>query len=89
MKAFELKEKTREELRDLLAGFQKELFNLRVRRIARELPNPLRLRMIRRDIARIKTFLREEELGKRKLIETKKTAPKAKPQKKGEDRAKK
>jgi len=89
MKAFELQEKTKDELKDLLAGLQKELFNLRVRRIARELPNPLRLRTIRRDIARIKTYLREEELGKRKLMDAKKTAPKAKPQKKGDDRAKK
>jgi len=88
MKVFELREKSKDELNDMLTGFQKELFHLRLRRIARELPNPLRLRTIRRDIARIKTFLREEELGKRKLIDAKKPTPKAKA-KKGDERAKK
>lgn len=86
MKAFELKEKSKDELIEQLNGFYKELFNLKVRRIARELPNPLRLRTIRRDIARIKTFLREEELGKRKLLVSKKPTPKSK-SKKGDNSA--
>ena len=86
MKVFELREKSKEELVDLLDGFHKELFNLRLRRAAQELPNPLRLRTLRRDIARIRTILREDELGKRKLIVTAK--PTAKPKKeKGERNA--
>ena len=60
MKVFELREKSREELTDLLNGFYKEIFNLRLRRGAQELPNPLRLRTLRRDVARIKTVLRED-----------------------------
>lgn len=71
MKVFELREKSRQELTDLLNGMYKELFNLRLRRGAQELPNPLRLRAIRRDIARIRTVLREDELGIKKLLEPK------------------
>lgn len=88
MKVFELQQKTKDELQDMLAALGKELFNLRLRRIARELPNPLKIRTLRREIARIKTYLHEEETGKRKLIEAKKTVVKAKP-KKGADSAKK
>lgn len=72
MKAFEFRDKSVQELKDLLDGMNKELFNLRFRRGAQELPNPLRLRILRRDIARIKTVLREDELGIRKLLEQKK-----------------
>lgn len=78
MKVFELREKSREELVDLLNGLYKEIFNLRLRRGAQELPNPLRLRALRRDIARIKTVLREDDLGVRKVLEPKKTKHKGK-----------
>lgn len=84
MKVFEIREKTREELLDILNGLNRELFNLRLRRAAQELPNPLRLRTLRREIARIKTILREDEKGMRKLLEPKKVATKAK---KGEEGA--
>ena len=85
MKVFELREKTREELIDMLNGLHRELFNLRLRRGAQELPNPLRLRTLRRNIARIKTILREDEKGIKKLLEPKKVAPKK--VKKGDKRA--
>ncbi|MCK4755666.1 50S ribosomal protein L29 [candidate division WOR-3 bacterium] len=78
MKVFELREKSREELTDLLNGFHKEIFNLRLRRGAQELPNPLRLRTLRRDVARIKTVLREDELDIKKLLEPKKSKHKPK-----------
>ena len=78
MKVFELREKTREELIDLLNGHHKEIFNLRLRRGAQEIPNPLRLRTLRREIARIKTVLREDEMGTKKLLEAKKPKRKAK-----------
>ncbi len=83
MKVFEIREKTREELIDMLNGLNRELFNLRLRRGTQELPNPLRLRTLRRDIARIKTILREDEMGTRKLLEPKKVATKAKKGEKG------
>lgn len=75
MKVFELREKSRDELSDILNGLYKELFNLRLRRGAQELPNPLRLRTLRRDIARVKTVLHEDELGIRKVLEVKKEKP--------------
>jgi large subunit ribosomal protein L29 len=78
MKVFELREKTREELKDMLTGLHRELFNLHLRRGAQELPNPLRLRTLRREIARIQTILREDEKGIRNLLEPKKITPKAK-----------
>ena len=83
MKVFELREKTREELQDILNGLHKELFNLRLRRGAQELPNPLRLRTLRREIARVRTILHEDELGVKKLLEPKKIAPKTKKGDKG------
>ena len=78
MKVFELREKTREELDDLLNGYHKEIFNLKLRRSTQEIPNPLRLRTLRRDIARIKTILREDKMGTRKLLEAKKPKQKSK-----------
>ncbi len=83
MKVYELREKSREELIDMLNGLYRELFNLRMRHASQQLPNPLRLRIVRRDIARIRTILREDELGKRKLIQAKQTQIKPK-SKKGE-----
>ncbi|MBA7512586.1 50S ribosomal protein L29 [subsurface metagenome] len=78
MKVFELREKSKEELADLLNGIYKEIFNLRLRRGAQELPNPLRLRTLRRDIARIKTILREDDLDIKKLLDPKKSKHKSK-----------
>lgn len=72
MKVFELREKTRQELIDLLSDLHKEKFNLSLRRGAQELPNPLRMRSLRRDIACIKTVLKEDELGIKKLLEPRK-----------------
>jgi large subunit ribosomal protein L29 len=62
MKAVEIRNMTKEEMLKKLEELQDELFRLRVRHVTEELPNPLRLRMLRRDIARIKTILRELEL---------------------------
>ncbi len=78
MKVFELREKTKQELIDMLNGLYRELFNLRLRRGAQKLPNPLRLRTLRRDIARIKTVLKEDELGIRKLLEPRTSTSKSK-----------
>uniref|UniRef100_A0A7V0Z4M7 Large ribosomal subunit protein uL29 n=1 Tax=candidate division WOR-3 bacterium TaxID=2052148 RepID=A0A7V0Z4M7_UNCW3 len=83
MKVYELREKSREELIEMLNGLYRELFNLRMRHASQQLPNPLRLRIIKRDIARIRTILREDELGKRKLIQAKQVQTKTKA-KKGE-----
>lgn len=56
MKASELRYKTADELRALLIDFKKEQFNLRFRKVQGDLPSPLRIREVRRTIARIKTL---------------------------------
>ena len=67
MKTEVLRDLTREELdikhRDIL----EELFNLKLRKRVQEVANPLILRTLRRDLARITTILREDELGLRKV----------------------
>jgi large subunit ribosomal protein L29 len=67
MKKTALKDLTKEELVQKRDEIEEELFNLRMQESAKKLDNPLRLRVIRREIARINTMLHEEELGKRKL----------------------
>jgi large subunit ribosomal protein L29 len=67
MKKAIIKDLTKEELLQQREELKEELFNLNMQKSAKELDNPLRLRVIKRDIARINTLLREEELGKRKL----------------------
>lgn len=62
MKPSELHNMTKDELQRALQELKDEHFKLRLRRGTEELPNPLRLRTLRRDIARILTILREREL---------------------------
>ncbi len=61
MKASELRELGKEGIKRRLAELREELFKLKLRRATEELPNPLRLRTLRRDIARCLTLLREIE----------------------------
>ncbi|HLH72362.1 MAG TPA: 50S ribosomal protein L29 [Chloroflexota bacterium] len=63
MKAREAHQLSDEELRQRLADAYQELFNLRFQKETRELANFARIRQVRKDIARIKTILRERELG--------------------------
>ena len=66
MKIEEILELTEKELKNKLEDLQEEMQNLRFQHATHQLDNPLRLRMMRRDIARIKTVLKEYELGIRK-----------------------
>jgi large subunit ribosomal protein L29 len=59
MKARELRELGDDELRGRLEELTKERFNLRFRSATESIENPIRFRALRRDIARIKTVLRE------------------------------
>ncbi len=61
MKASKWREHSREDLLARLAETERELFNLRVRRSAGQLEQPLRLRTLRREIARIRTVLNERK----------------------------
>ena len=42
---------------------QEEYDNLQIQKATHQLTNPLRLRFVRREIARVKTFIRQHELG--------------------------
>ena len=45
-----------------LSRMQQELFNLRFQHVTGQLENPVRMREVKRDIARVKTIIREKEL---------------------------
>ena len=63
MKAHELRTMNREELTSRIEEIQQEVFNLRFRKATQQLDNPLRIRIVRRDLARAFTVLRELDLG--------------------------
>lgn len=59
MRIKEIRELNQAELKDKLKDLQEEHQNFRFQHATRQLDNPLRLRMVRRDIARVKTLLQE------------------------------
>ncbi len=59
MKARELRTLTREELEQRLREAKEELFNLRFQHKTGQLSNPLRIREVRKDVARLNTLLEE------------------------------
>ena len=61
MKANEIKDKTVDELNSKLAELKQELFNLRFQHAVNQLENPKRLQAVKKDIARVKTFIRKQE----------------------------
>ena len=63
VKASELRELSEEELVTRLREAKAELFNLRVQAATGQLDNNRRLQVVRREIARIYTIMRERELG--------------------------
>ena len=63
MKAQELRDLSPEELGLKLADLGKEAFNLRFQLAIGEIENPMRMREVRKTIAKIKTILREKELA--------------------------
>ncbi|RMF58980.1 MAG: 50S ribosomal protein L29 [Calditrichaeota bacterium] len=63
MRMQEISELTKEEIELRLQDAIEELYNLRFQHSIHQLDNPLRLRDVRRDIARLKTVLHEFELG--------------------------
>ncbi len=63
MKAQELRSMTDADLVQKLDDAYQELFNLRFQRASGKLTNPARLNLVRKDIARVKTILRERELA--------------------------
>ena len=62
MKAAEIRELTADELNSKLADLKAELFNLRFQLAINQLDNPMRISAVKKDIARVKTVIRENEL---------------------------
>jgi len=62
MKASEIRELTTDEILARIEGYQEEIFKLRFRSATQEIENPMLLRTLRRDIARLKTVLAERRL---------------------------
>ena len=62
MNAKEIREKTVAELNELLSKKKEELFNLRFQDAINQLENPMRISAVKKDIARVKTVLREKEI---------------------------
>ncbi len=60
MDANEMREKTPDQLREELANLKKEAFNLRFQQATNQLENTARMRIVRRNAARVKTILNEK-----------------------------
>ena len=65
IKAADLRDKTPDQLRDQLAALKKESFNLRFQKATGQLEKTARVKIVRRDIARIKTIAAEKSAGKK------------------------
>jgi large subunit ribosomal protein L29 len=63
MLAKDIRELSEADINARVAELERERFNLRVQSGTRTLDDPLRLRVIRRDVARLKTVLREKIIG--------------------------
>ena len=62
MRANDLREKSAEKLNEELASLKQELFQLRFQLAINQLENPMRIKAVKKDIARVKTILRENEI---------------------------
>ena len=62
MNAKEIRELNNAELNDKLGKLKDELFNLRFQLAINQLENPMRIVAVKKDIARIKTIIRENEI---------------------------
>jgi len=61
MKASEIRDLSERELTEKLSDLKAELFNLRFQHAINQLENPMRLNHVKKDIARVKTILRQRE----------------------------
>ncbi len=69
MKVSELREMSADDIKIKLEEFEEESFTLRFQHVSGQLTNPIRLRQVRRDIARVHTVLREQDSGQNALPE--------------------
>lgn len=64
MKAKEIREMSTKELENKVLQLKKDLFNLRMQHATNHLDNPTRITAARRDLARVKTVIRQKQLEK-------------------------
>ena len=64
MELKKIREMSEAELNAELSKMKKDLFNLRFQHVTGQLENPVQMRETKRDIARVKTIIREKELAK-------------------------
>ena len=62
MKANDIRQKSAAELQSKLVDLKEELFNLRFQLAINQLDNPMQIKAVKKDIARVKTVLRDIEL---------------------------
>ena len=60
MKASEIRKMSAAELEEKLTGLKKDLFFLRMQHATNQLDNPVKIAEVKRDIARVKTIIREQ-----------------------------
>lgn len=63
MKPQDMRDMTREELQHHLDTLAEELGNLKIKLAVKQLDNPLRVRVLRKEVARAKTVLRAKDMG--------------------------
>lgn len=63
MNAAEIRDLSDAEIRDRIGQIQEELFRLRFRSATQELENPALVKQLRKDVARLKTILRQRDLA--------------------------
>ena len=68
MKLEKMRELSEAELNNELGKMKKELFNLRFQHVTGQLENPIKMRDVKKEIARVKTIIREKEISKEKEI---------------------
>ncbi len=63
MKINEIRDLSMQEIADKIQDLKEELFNLRFQNAMNQLDNPMRIVAVKKDIAKLKTVLKEQELG--------------------------
>jgi large subunit ribosomal protein L29 len=70
MKTYQIRNMTYDELVRTISDTEEELMNMKFQHVTKQLSNPLQLRYTKRNLAKLKTILREYELGLTELAST-------------------
>ena len=69
MKAKKIRELTDDEINKKVSDYKEELFNLRFQLATGQLDNPMRIKDVRKNIARCKTILRQREIARQNEVQ--------------------